>query len=117
MEGSKVGQWVEVTGEGVYRVTFAKEHLNGIGIVHGGILCVFFDEIMGSLINGGAVTINLNVDFMEPALEGEARAIAKIDREGKDLIFIRAEITQGKKLVARANGTYFRLPKNFLSNK
>lgn len=117
MEGSKVGQWVEVTGEGIYRLKFVRDHLNGIGIVHGGILCVFFDEIMGSLIKGRAVTINLNIDFMEPALEGEAHAIAKIDREGKDLIFIRAEITQGKKLVARASGTYFRAPKNFLSNK
>ncbi len=117
MEGSKIGQWVEVKGDGIYQLTFVRDHLNGMGIVHGGILCVFFDEIMGSLINGSAVTVNLNVDFMEPALEGKAQAMAKIDREGNDLIFTRAEITQGKKLIARASGTYFRTPKTFLSNK
>ena len=65
MEGSKVSQWVEITGDGIYELTFARDHLNGIGIVHGGILCLFFDEIMGSLIDGSAVTVNLNVDFME----------------------------------------------------
>ncbi len=117
MEGSKTGQWIKAMGNGVFQLTFVKDHLNGLGIVHGGMLCVFFDEIMGSLIGSRAVTVSLNVDFMEPAFEGGAQAIARIDREGNDLIFTRAEIVQGKKLVARASGTYFRIPKTFLSSK
>ncbi|MEM0123007.1 MAG: PaaI family thioesterase [Conexivisphaerales archaeon] len=117
MEGSKIGQWLKVTSDGVFELTFIKDHLNSLGIVHGGILCVFFDEIMGSLINGSAVTVNLNVDFMEPALEGTAKAVAKIDRKGKDLIFTQSEIIQGKKTIARARGTYFLVPKTFLSRK
>jgi uncharacterized protein (TIGR00369 family) len=107
MEGAKMGKWVKTIKKGTYQLKFTDDHLNGLGIVHGGIIYVFFDEIMGSLAKQEVVTVSLNVDFMEPALKGEALAIARVDRRGKDLIFVQAKILQNKKIVARAHGIYF----------
>ncbi len=80
---------------------------NAVGIVHGGFITTLLDTAMGSLIKGKAVTVNINVEFLEPAFKGKLKAKGAIIRQGNDLIFTEGRVYQDKKLVAKATAVYF----------
>ncbi|MGC8568861.1 MAG: PaaI family thioesterase [Nitrososphaeria archaeon] len=85
------------------------KHLNILGVVHGGFIATLLDVAMGSLINERAVTVSLNIDYIEPAFRGEIVAEGKITRYGQDLVFTEGTAKQRDRIVARASGIYFLL--------
>jgi len=90
-------------------------HVNGAGAAHGGMLCTFIANLLGTaaetLSPGGLlVTATLATSFISAAaagdlVEGEARMI----RGGRRLVFLRAEARVGPRVVLSAEATFARV--------
>lgn len=83
--------------------------LNPIGILHGGIIATMLDELMGAagFLQGrptGYATINMNVDYLNSAREGEIlTGTGTILRAGKNVMHAEAKLFNAEaKLVAKA---------------
>ena len=109
--------------EGKIEIQFTVEKymLNPIGILHGGIMATMLDEVMGAACFTlgrpvGYATINMNLDYLNPAKVGE-KVIAKgtIVRAGKTVIHAEAILVNAdEKVLAKATsnliGTSVPLP-------
>ena len=109
--------------EGKIEIQFTVEKymLNPIGILHGGIMATMLDEVMGAACFTlgrpvGYATINMNLDYLNPAKVGE-KVIAKgtIVRAGKTVIHAEAIlVNEDEKVLAKATsnliGTSVPLP-------
>lgn len=109
--------------EGKIEIQFTVEKymLNPIGILHGGIMATMLDEVMGAACFTlgrpvGYATINMNLDYLNPAKVGE-KVIAKgtIVRAGKTVIHAEAIlVNEDEKILAKATsnliGTSVPLP-------
>ncbi|HNB49699.1 MAG TPA: PaaI family thioesterase [Chitinophagales bacterium] len=102
---------VVAVDEGYVKMQFTVEKymLNPIGIMHGGIMATVLDEVMGAASftlgrPNGFATVNMNVDYLNPAKLGETIfAIGKIVRAGKTILHIEASIVNANdKLLAKA---------------
>ncbi|BDD00885.1 PaaI family thioesterase [Persicobacter psychrovividus] len=100
--------------EGEYFVR--KELTNPAGMLHGGAICTMLDEVMGLTIYTLDVqnfypTVNLNVDFLSSAAEGEAVIVkTQVIRQGKNIIHIEGRLynTDGK-ILAKATSNYAKI--------
>lgn len=87
-------------------------HCNPMGTVHGGMLSTLADAAAGlTLIENdgkrGAVTINLNLDFIGSAKIGTwLEAVPTIKKVGGSVGFCVCEIFDGDRLVLRASGAF-----------
>lgn len=93
-------------------LTTGPEHVNEVGIVHGGIAALLLDGAMGrccgrTLTPGqGCATVQLSVQFLAPA-EGTLSAIGRLVRRGRSTAFLEAECKRADgTVVARAHGTW-----------
>jgi len=112
---SSVGNWLagatqEVKeGEVTVRFTVREEMTNPVGTIHGGMISLMCDEVIGmtcfSLHNEYHFTsINLVVDFLSAAREGDTLDVcAKVIRKGRTIINLTCTVTnETGKLVAKA---------------
>ena len=89
-----------------------EQHCNPMGICHGGMLATLADAAAGlTLIENdgarGAVTLNLNMDFISSAAKGSwVEAVATIKKEGGSIGFCVCEIIEGERLIMRATGAF-----------
>jgi uncharacterized protein (TIGR00369 family) len=87
-------------------------HSNSRGFVHGGLISALADNAMGlscghTLGNARLVTVNLTIDFIAAAKQGQWLEIRpKVVRVGSTLCFATAEIYSGETLCARANAIF-----------
>jgi len=97
--------------EGEVKMKFSTEKymLNPIGILHGGIMATMLDEVMGaaSFTLGrptGFATINMSVDYLQPAKTGEIiYGIGKVLRAGKTVLHIESRLLNAdNKIIAKA---------------
>ncbi|MEW9698766.1 PaaI family thioesterase [Paenibacillus sp. SI8] len=77
------------------------QHLNMIGIVHGGVLSSLLDNAMGIVImtarpDEKAVTTNLNVHFVSPLKEGRLLVTAEIVHQSRKMITTQGRITDSE---------------------
>jgi len=86
-----------------------KEMTNPVGMLHGGVISGMIDDCMGvTFFTLGLEyfypSINLHVDFFNPAKEGEIVHVkTRVMKQGKTIINIRAEVlNQRNILVATA---------------
>lgn len=94
------------------RMTVGPEHINNIGIVHGGALCTLLDVAMGAAGRTHAgrpvITLDMQVAFLSPgrpgrSLIGEGRVV----RGGRSILFCEAEIRdEAGTLLARSSGVF-----------
>lgn len=109
--------------EGHVKMSFKVEKymLNPIEIMHGGIMATILDEVMGAASftlgrPNGFATINMNVDYLNPARAGEiVIGEGTIIRAGKTVLHVKAELyNTDNKLLAKATsnmiGTAVQLP-------
>ena len=91
------------------------QHLNNGGIVHGGVLATLCDISLAGAVatvmkkEEWCVTIQLNIDFMDPAFLRETIfGYGKVVRRGKTLAFVEGtvESKSGRK-IAKAHGIWF----------
>jgi len=99
-------------GEAVMEVPTQKEHLNSMGVVHGGVAFSLLDTVMGIAVrtlNVNCVTLEANINYLKPVLKSDnLTAVGKVVKLGKTIIVTEGIIKNknGEK-VAAARGTYF----------
>ncbi len=101
---SPAGNWLQFTLEQIEKgsVTISleirKEMTNPYGNIHGGIMALIMDEVIGwavvSLDMGtGYTSLNLNVDFLYAIKLGDRlRAKSKVIRAGKKIIHVECTV-------------------------
>ncbi|KFF03573.1 PaaI family thioesterase [Flavobacterium reichenbachii] len=105
------GKVISVEESGVeFQFEIRKEMTNPIGILHGGVTAGMIDDCMG--VNFMVLglekfypTINLYVDYFNPAVEGQTVLVkTRIEKLGKTIINIKAEVFNEttSKIVAQA---------------
>lgn len=99
--------------EGEVRLT--AQHLNPLGIVHGGVYCTLMDQVAGAACTRGSRcrTVNCETRFLGAAqgdvLLGHAQAI----HMGRTIVVMRAWVTDASGTLC-ADGTYtFRMKEGF----
>ncbi len=88
------------------------DHMNGAGMVHGGMMMAFADAVLGTAVsisvdNAPCATMTLNTDFVAAGqngirLEGEA----EITRATRSVVFVSGRIYQGDKTLLTASGIW-----------
>jgi uncharacterized protein (TIGR00369 family) len=84
------------------------EFTNPAGNIQGGFLAAMLDDTMGPALSATlgagefAPTLNLNVQFLSPAVPGKIEAIGRVVRRGAEICFLSGELTQGGRLLATA---------------
>ena len=93
-------------------------HTNSRGFVHGGLIGALADNAMGLSCGrtlgpisgqggGGLLTVNLNVDFLASALEGQWLEFDTVFvKPGRTLCFAQAFVTADGQPCARANAVF-----------
>lgn len=95
-------------------MTVQTRHLRNLGIMHGGVLATLLDSVMGMSVGslGPAghfvVTVQLNVNFIRPAWEGETLvAVAEVIHSGQQTAVARGEVRTARgNLVGSGSGTF-----------
>ena len=87
-------------------------HLQGNGVVHGGVVGSMLDLALALVVLGAlqppavAVTASLHIEFQKSVMPGELRARARIDRLGSRLAFVSAQLLAAEhvgRVLARAS--------------
>ena len=86
-------------------------HINAGGVTHGGFIMSMLDSGMGTaahqVIEGNAVTISLNTNFIGGSKAGDKIiGLAKIKKKTRSLIFMYGQLKCGDKLLASAEGIW-----------
>ena len=94
-----------------YTTTIQEMHMNAGGVTHGGFVMSMLDSGMGTaahqVIEGGAVTINLNINFIGGSKPGDViLGYAKIKKQTRSLIFMYGELKCNDRLLATAEGIW-----------
>ncbi|RRV09277.1 PaaI family thioesterase [Pseudomonas sp. v388] len=89
------------------------DHLrNRSSMLHGGAIFSLVDIAMGLACSSShgfdqrSVTIECKINYVRGVSEGEVLCIAKVLHAGRRTLVVEAEVVQGDKLVAKAQGTF-----------
>ena len=100
-------------GKGKAVMPVREDHLQNAGVVQGGIIATLVDHVLylavRSLLkpNESSVTVELKVNFISPARDGELVAEARVASRGNRIIVGDVEVRDGSgELVALALSTY-----------
>lgn len=88
-------------------------HLRNRGnVMHGGAIFSLVDIAMGlacSCAHGfdqRSVTVECKINYVRAVAEGEVLCISRVLHAGRRTLVVEAEVVQGDKLVAKAQGTF-----------
>ena len=105
--------WARQDGaDWIYGLPVEERHLNGAGIVHGGLLVTLADNALGltaweSVGRVPCVTVQLNTQFISAVRVGEfIEARAEILRRARSTVFIRGVLRVDHRIVAAADGVW-----------
>ena len=85
---------------------------NRAGKLHGGVLFSLVDISMGLACSSShgfdqqSATIECKINYIRAVAEGEVLCIAKVIHPGRRTLVVEADVLQGDKLVAKAQGTF-----------
>lgn len=86
------------------------------GVVHGGAVASLIDSATAFAVisvlppEERATTVDLTISYLRPMMEGCLRATARVQRAGRRLIVVSAEVTDDAgKLTATALSTYIKI--------
>lgn len=100
--------------EGVAEVALALQpHLrNRGGMLHGGAIFSLVDVAMGLACSSShgfdrrSVTVECKINYVRAVSEGEVLCVARVLHAGRRTLVLDADVFQGDKLVAKAQGTF-----------
>ncbi|PTX58342.1 uncharacterized protein (TIGR00369 family) [Melghirimyces profundicolus] len=105
----------EEAGAYIHRMLVTDELTNRYKILHGGITATFIDTAMGSTVfqemgeNRRSVTLDLNVSFLRPAVEGWLTSHTQVIKKGRTILVLETKVRDEEgRGIARAAGTFFR---------
>ena len=87
-------------------------HLNIGGVVHGGMLTSFADDLLGMTVWEAAgrqacTTVQLNTQFIAPVRPGEfVEGRAEVLRRTRSVVFVRGMLAVGERTVLHADGVW-----------
>ncbi len=97
--------------DGSYRSAFVSEHrhLNGGGMLHGGLLMSFADFALFATakdhLEGMAVTVGFNSEFVSAGEEGALiEATGEVTKATRSLLFVRGKIFSGDNTILTFSG-------------
>ncbi len=101
-------------GESTARLALAQDtHLhNRSGQMHGGAIFSLVDIAMGLACSSShgfdrrSVTLECKINYLRAVSEGEIECLARVIHAGRRTLVVEAEVTQGERLVAKAQGTF-----------
>jgi len=117
-----IGYVVETTedGSGLCWLDVRSDHINRIGVVHGGIVSVLLDSASGTVaraslnpdMSQAVATVSLTVNFASSAREGRITARGRVTGGGRKLIFVDAVLQdEAGTVLATSTGVFKRLSK------
>ncbi|WP_432262151.1 PaaI family thioesterase [Cupriavidus sp. TMH.W2] len=94
-------------------VRIDENHLNNLGIPHGGMLATLADTAVGMMMSletgrsGGGVTVNLSLDFLDSARPGDwVEARVELDKMGSRLRYGTCRVVSGERCLLRATAIF-----------
>ena len=97
----------------VLATRIAEDHLNPIGIAHGGMLATLVDTAFGAALRHklglpvAPMTISLNIDYVSPARPGDwVEAHVELHKAGRRISNASCLLNVAGRLVLRASGTF-----------
>jgi len=87
-------------------------HLNPGGVIHGGLLTMLADDLMGATVysrlgHEPKATVSLHSDFLSAARTGDwIEGVGEVTRRTQTLIFVRALLQVGDRPVLSAQGVW-----------
>ena len=116
------GKLIDVS-EGAMQIEYVvrEDMCNPMGTLHGGIASTILDDIVGTMVYAlgrefAFTSVNLNCDFLNPALPGEVlTAKSQVIRTGKNIIHVEGQIYKADgRIVAKCTSnmiqTSFKIP-------
>ena len=103
-----------------FKTTINENHLNAIGITHGGFICSLIDAGAGTAAHRCAgqapcVTVSLDLKFIAITKIGdEIVGFTKILKKTKSLVFLICHLESNGKMIASASGIWKILKQNSL---
>lgn len=89
-----------------------REHTNRRGVVHGGMVMTFADQVLGTVAvdaTGGKplATVQLDTHFIDAIAVGEfVEGTARVERRTRSILFMSGSIFVGDRLVAMSHGVW-----------
>ena len=108
-----LGIKLRALGEGYAELELvaSEQHCNPLGVVHGGIYMTLADAAMGNAIRSLGIkgmTVDCSTAFISAVQFGETLlGKGQILRAGKNMLFARAQIFGGERLLADSKATFF----------
>ena len=106
-----------VPGEVDVTMETEPEHLNLVGVVHGGVLSTLADTATGLALHTALepgfthVTSQFNITFLAPGKPGTIMARGRVLKAGRRFGYAEADVVDaGGRLLARATATFTVLP-------
>ena len=100
-------------GVGTATMRIRDHHLQESGVVQGGLIVTLVDyafyRAVKSRLSPGerSVTVELKVNFIAPAANGELTATARVVSSGRHVVVVEGEVTDDRQvLIARGLSTY-----------
>jgi len=109
-----IGCRVQSVENGVAHVALSLEPQlrNRAGKLHGGALFSLVDISMGLACSSAhgfdqqSVTVECKINYLRPVSDGEVLCVARVLQAGRRILVVDADVLQGEKLMARAQGTF-----------
>ena len=104
-----------------FKTTINENHLNAIGITHGGFICSLIDDGAGTAAHRCAgqapcVTVSLDLKFIATTKIGdEIVGFTKILKKTKSMVFLICHLKSRDKIIASASGIWKILKQNPLT--
>ena len=104
-----------------FKTTINENHLNAIGITHGGFICSLIDAGAGTAAHRCAgqapcVTVSLDLKFIATTIIGdEIVGFTKILKKTKSMVFLICHLKSKDKIIASASGIWKILKQNPLT--
>lgn len=92
-----------------------ERHCNARGVVHGGMLLTFADQVLGLSVQRAVgsldvATVSLNCDLVAGAVPGDLiEGEAEITRISRSIVFVRGTLGCGERTLMNASGLWKRL--------
>ena len=99
-------------GDGfVYGLRVGPQHTNSIGIMHGGLITAFLDEVIGEIVNDLAnrkhITVQFSTTFLSKAQVGDLlECDCDIVRATRSMTFIQARLNVNGEAIASATAIF-----------
>jgi len=101
-------------GEAEIALDLAPRHMNSWRVTHGGVTMTLLDVVMSMAGRSldpesrAGVTVEMKTSFLQPAGKAGGRIVAKgrAFHQSTTMVFCEGEVWNGKRLVAKAMGTF-----------